>query len=873
MGGFTEGMKTVGKLFAHSSVKAMEKVTPRLASRLGGSGCHMGESTLLKYVKESSQASRFKIVGESSKGRVNKEAAKVFETGTGHALSKTKRLMLYDVETARTVNLKQAAKMVYPDKAMRKSRMMIERLEGIDKERFITGRTISQYGHFTNAVWDNSLKRHVPLRQYFPTTRSTFNELQQSLRSAFGDSPIGKMLSSFFERIFRVPRFVSPAPKYGLTAGRETAERATTEAVEAAGRETAERATTEAVEAAGRETAERATTEAVEAAGKESAERATTEAVEAAGRETAERATTEAVEAAGKESAEHATTEAVEAAGKESAERATTEAVEAAGRESAERATTEAVEAAGRESAERAMTEAVETAGRESAERATTEAEKAAKKATARWTEWLKLHGALGEGSSSRFVENALDSSFAKSAKERGKTIYDTVSKRFITPKQAAKQVYAKEAAERATAEAAAEKAVEKTAVKPKTAEEIAAEVRRAATTNKNYPVSERLFDKMNAGQQSRLRAIQGREAGFEEQRKAIDEMRKAANGIKSERPQDIAERTRLLSDAAEKEAKLSEAVTSNKMDFANLVKEADKSTLRKVVEWSLAHPKLAGWGGLGAGYLLYHSATGKGAFGLANEVLSDKVPKRDENGNVMYDNDGNVIYEKSGVVSSAVDVAFGQGTSDQAADFVKGKVAPSVVNGAHYVINGVDYVLDEAKNVWENGKMVAAAGSRDAGRFIDYVSDQFPDGKPQYSTSPSPHYTYSSDVNGWVDNGTGSYHDPSSEPYPQTFVGNNGQGIPGQVMTTLNNATNYVSGQNVSKTDLGKLIAASLLTFGRFGWVGKAGGLLLGGSAAHDINVRGQQQPVSQQQQQQYVSQLYNQQSEQEGEVIHRGV
>ena len=767
MGGFTEGMKTVGKLFVHSSVKAMEKVAPRLASRLGGSGCHMGESTLLKYVKESGQVSRFKIVGESSKGRVNKEAAKVFETGTSHASPKTKRLMLYDVETARTVNLKQAAKMVYPDKAMRKSRMMIERLEGIDKERFITGRTISQYGHFTNAVWDNSLKRHVPLRQYFPTTRSTFNELRQSLRSAFGDSPIGKMLSSFFERIFRVPRFVSPAPKYGLTAGKESAERVTTEAVEAAGRETAERVTTEAVEAAGKESAERVTTEAA-------------------------------------------------------------------------------------------------------AEKA---AKKAAKKATARWTEWLKLHGALGKGSSSRFVENALDSSFAKSAKERGKTIYDTVSKRFITPKQAAKQVYAKEAAERATAEAAAEKAVEKTAVKPKTAEEIAAEVRRAATTNKNYPVSERLFDKMNAGQQSRLRAIQGREAGFEEQRKAIDEMRKAANGIKSERPQDIAERTRLLSDAAEKEAKLSEAVTSNKMEFANLVKEADKSTIHKVGEWSLAHPKLAGWGVLGAGYLLYHSATGKGAFGLANEVLSDKVPKRDENGNVMYDKDGNVIYEKSGVVSSAVDVAFGQGTSDQAADFVKGKVAPSVVNGAHYVINGVDYVLDEAKNVWENGKMVAAAGSRDAGRFIDYVSDQFPDGKPQYSTSPSPHYTYSSDVNGWVDNGTGSYHDPSSEPYPQTFVGNNGQGIPGQVMTTLNNATNYVSGQNVSKTDLGKLIAASLLTFGRFGWVGKAGGLLLGGSAAHDINVRGQQQPVSQQQQQQYVSQLYNQQSEQEGEVVHRGV
>ena len=811
MGGFTEGMKTVGKLFVHSSVKAMEKVAPRLASRLGGSGCHMGESTLLKYVKESGQVSRFKIVGESSKGRVNKEAAKVFETGTSHASPKTKRLMLYDVETARTVNLKQAAKMVYPDKAMRKSRMMIERLEGIDKERFITGRTISQYGHFTNAVWDNSLKRHVPLRQYFPTTRSTFNELRQSLRSAFGDSPIGKMLSSFFERIFRVPRFVSPAPKYGLTAGREAAERATTEAVEAAG--------------------------------KDSAERVTTEAVEAAGRETAERATTEAVEAAGRESAERVTTEAVEAAGKESAERATTEAVEAAGRESAERVTTEAA------------------------------AEKAAKKATARWTEWLKLHGALGEGSSSRFVENALDSSFAKSAKERGKTIYDTVSKRFITPKQAAKQVYAKEAAERATAEAAAEKAVEKTAVKPKTAEEIAVEVRRAATTNKNYPVSERLFDKMNAGQQSRLRAIQGREAGFEEQRKAIDEMRKAANGIKSERPQDIAERTRLLSDAAEKEAKLSEAVTSNKMEFANLVKEADKSTIHKVGEWSLAHPKLAGWGVLGAGYLLYHSATGKGAFGLANEVLSDKVPKRDENGNVMYDKEGNVIYEKSGVVSSAVDVAFGQGTSDQAADFVKGKVAPSIVNGAHYVINGVDYVLDEAKNVWENGKMVAAAGSRDAGRFINYVSDQFPDGKPQYSTSPSPHYTYSSDVNGWVDNGTGSYHDPSSEPYPQTFVGNNGQGIPGQVMTTLNNATNYVSGQNVSKTDLGKLIAASLLTFGRFGWVGKAGGLLLGGSAAHDINVRGQQQPVSQQQQQQYVSQLYNQQSEQEREVVHRGV
>ena len=51
----------------------------------------------------------------------------------------------------------------------------------------------------------------------------------------------------------------------------------------------------------------------------------------------------------------------------------------------------------------------------------------------------------------------------------------------------------------------------------------------------------------------------------------------------------------------------------------------------------------------------------------------------------------------------------------------------------------------------------------------------------------------------------------------------------------------NSVSGGNVSKMDLGTLLGASILGFGRFGLFAKAIGAVMAGSAIHNINKRGQ--------------------------------
>lgn len=56
------------------------------------------------------------------------------------------------------------------------------------------------------------------------------------------------------------------------------------------------------------------------------------------------------------------------------------------------------------------------------------------------------------------------------------------------------------------------------------------------------------------------------------------------------------------------------------------------------------------------------------------------------------------------------------------------------------------------------------------------------------------------------------------------------GNGVVNGVMGGMNNALNSVTNGNVSKLDLLGLITSAYMMFGRFGWLGKAASLMLGG-------------------------------------------
>ena len=89
-------------------------------------------------------------------------------------------------------------------------------------------------------------------------------------------------------------------------------------------------------------------------------------------------------------------------------------------------------------------------------------------------------------------------------------------------------------------------------------------------------------------------------------------------------------------------------------------------------------------------------------------------------------------------------------------------------------------------------------------------------------------------------DTGTGRYVDNTTQQYPSL-----GGQAAGGVMNSLNNAANYVSGQNVNKMDIASLLMSAFL-FARGGWITKAVSAVLGGVTMHNINKR---EPQAQQQ------------------------
>lgn len=83
--------------------------------------------------------------------------------------------------------------------------------------------------------------------------------------------------------------------------------------------------------------------------------------------------------------------------------------------------------------------------------------------------------------------------------------------------------------------------------------------------------------------------------------------------------------------------------------------------------------------------------------------------------------------------------------------------------------------------------------------------------------------------------------------------------------MGGMNQAVHEVTGGNVSKMNILGLAVASYMMFGRFGWLGKAASLLLGGMTLKNINHRQpayQQMPAQQQQPSQGYQQVSTQNS-----------
>lgn len=177
---------------------------------------------------------------------------------------------------------------------------------------------------------------------------------------------------------------------------------------------------------------------------------------------------------------------------------------------------------------------------------------------------------------------------------------------------------------------------------------------------------------------------------------------------------------------------------------------------------------------------------------------------------------------KQGGAVNLAEQLIAGDGAS-QLHDNLTGMVG-GVMNEAGDVYyrlkDGTIAVVDEAGNLYQGGKEMIA------GTF---------------------------NGNGMINDGNGYYSDPTAQQYPtmNQMMGQQGYGMANGFMGGMNNALNSVTNGNVSKLDLAGLLVSAYMMFGRFGWLGKAASLMLGGMTLKNINNHqsAQIQPTPQQQ------------------------
>ena len=213
------------------------------------------------------------------------------------------------------------------------------------------------------------------------------------------------------------------------------------------------------------------------------------------------------------------------------------------------------------------------------------------------------------------------------------------------------------------------------------------------------------------------------------------------------------------------------------------------ESTLKKAARFYAKNPKVMGW----------HALIGIGTYGV---LSGEGVIKP-----MLYCFGGKNAAENGlgGVVGQAV----------------AGDKAPDIYDK---VTNAAGAVVDEGVNLYQTGKYalggVAGEGVSLYNMGKDYVG------------------------NGMVYNGSGGYYDPTTPAYPNPYQASDSsinpqEGMLGGMMNGMNEAVNQVSGGNVSKMNILTLALSAYMMFGRFGWLGKAASLLLGGMTLKNINNR----------------------------------
>ena len=237
------------------------------------------------------------------------------------------------------------------------------------------------------------------------------------------------------------------------------------------------------------------------------------------------------------------------------------------------------------------------------------------------------------------------------------------------------------------------------------------------------------------------------------------------------------------------------------------------ENTFKKAAKFYAKNPKVLGW----------HAALGLGGYSL---VSGDGVINP-------------LLYFIGG--KNATDNGLG-GLVGQA---VAGEKAPDIYDK---VTSAADSVINEGVDLYQFSKNTL-------GNVLGEGTDLYQMGKNYVG-------------NGMVSNGSGGYYDPTTEQTPNLYQASNPDmgnqdGMLGNMMGGMNNLVNQVSGGAVTKMNILSLALSAYMMFGRFGWLGRAASLLLGGMTLKNINNR--QLPYQQvPQQQQNPSQQYESQAQQ---------
>lgn len=286
---------------------------------------------------------------------------------------------------------------------------------------------------------------------------------------------------------------------------------------------------------------------------------------------------------------------------------------------------------------------------------------------------------------------------------------------------------------------------------------------------------------------------------GLQEQRRAVDKLYEAAA-----KTTNLRESAKLTSEAAEKSAALQKQAAEIMQKHVDLAGRLNKTLFRQGAEKVVQNPKqLLGWSGaiLGSGMAVSGIASGKGALDPFFKTLFGQQYEQNGLGGVIVKT---VIGEKNQKAAADKLSQLGQKTGNAVAEN-----APKVATEVGRIYNGIAddaaAINQEAGNAYNNIKGAVTG--------LYHGNQQISDGQGGYYDSTTQQYE------GVPQNGTSSQY----------------------AMGLARNTMDSFSGGNVSKMDLGSLIAASVLGFGRFGLIGKAIGAVMAGSTIHNINKRGQ--------------------------------